>query len=112
MTNGFALTITAKGKSIKLIRTQSDSCVKGSVRMLSMKTNVTKRIRIKALPLFILAAFNCTLAQDPPAADPRLSEIRHLDLTYSFPQYHSKDDWLARAESLRKQILFSAGLWP
>jgi len=77
-----------------------------------MKTNLTKRIRIKALPLFILAAFNCTLAQDPPAADPRLSEIRHLDLTYSFPHYHSKDDWIARAESLRKQILFSAGLWP
>ena len=77
-----------------------------------MIKNVMTGIRIKALPLFVLAAFNCILAQEPPATDPRLTEVRHLDLTYSIPHYHSKDEWLTRAESLRKQILFSSGLWP
>jgi hypothetical protein len=79
-----------------------------------MKNTVRKkiRIRIRLLPLFILAAFSCILAQEPPAADPRLSDIRHLDLTYNFPNYQSKDEWIARGERLRKQILVSAGLWP
>ncbi|MBL8187046.1 MAG: acetylxylan esterase, partial [Acidobacteria bacterium] len=39
-------------------------------------------------------------------------EIRHLDLTYSLPEYKTKEAWLARAAELRKQILVSAGLWP
>ncbi len=51
-------------------------------------------------------------AQDVPAADRRMSEVRHLDLTYSFSGYKTKEEWLGRAESLRKQILASAGLLP
>lgn len=46
-----------------------------------------------------------------PATDSR-REIRHLDLTYSLPEYKTKEAWLARAAELRKQILVSAGLWP
>lgn len=46
------------------------------------------------------------------AADGRLGEPRHLDLTYSLPEYRTKEEWLTRAAALRKQILVSAGLWP
>lgn len=58
----------------------------------------------------LLPAINS--AQDAPAADRRLSEIRHLDLPYSFNGYQTKEEWLRRADSLRKQILASAGLLP
>jgi len=46
-----------------------------------------------------------------PATDSR-GEIRHLDLTYSLPEYKTREAWLVRAAELRKQILVSAGLWP
>lgn len=48
----------------------------------------------------------------PPAQDSRLTHIRHLDLTYSFAPYTSKQAWLARAAELRRHILVSTGLWP
>ena len=51
-------------------------------------------------------------AQRIPETDRRQTEIRHLDLTYTLPEYRTKEEWLTRAEFLRKQILFSAGLWP
>lgn len=44
--------------------------------------------------------------------DRRATEIRHLNLTYTFPAYRTKEEWLKRAEGLRRQILVSAGLWP
>jgi hypothetical protein len=48
------------------------------------------------------------------SADRRQSEVRHLDLDYTtqLRSYQSKEEWLARAAVLRKQILVSAGLWP
>lgn len=66
--------------------------------------------RIFALLLFA-ALCGVVVAQEIPATDSR-REIRHLDLTYSLPEYKTKDAWLARAAELRKQILVSAGLWP
>lgn len=60
----------------------------------------------------ILAIAATGLAQDIPATDRRMSEIRHLDLPYTFPTYSSREEWHARAETLKKQILVSAGLWP
>jgi cephalosporin-C deacetylase-like acetyl esterase len=60
---------------------------------------------IPTLPAF-------TAAQDVPSIDRRLTELRHLDLTYTFPGYATKEEWLARAEALKKQILASAGLLP
>jgi len=40
------------------------------------------------------------------------TEIRHLDLVYSFPSYPTRASWECRAEHLRKRILTSTGLWP
>jgi dienelactone hydrolase len=47
-----------------------------------------------------------------PRVDRRAVEIRTLDTPYSFTPYTDKDAWLARARSLREQVLVSAGLWP
>lgn len=52
------------------------------------------------------------MAQEVPTSDRRAVEMRHLDLTYEFTPYKSKEEWKARAEYLRGQILFAAGLWP
>jgi len=40
------------------------------------------------------------------------TEIRHLDLVYTFPSYPTRTSWECRAEHLRKRILTSTGLWP
>ncbi|MFN0109505.1 MAG: alpha/beta hydrolase family protein [Blastocatellia bacterium] len=68
----------------------------------------------------LLAALLMSLAVLLPAfgqpdssdSNDRRREIRHLDLTYSLPEYQTKEAWLARAAELRHQILVSAGLWP
>ena len=65
-----------------------------------------------ALALLLALAPSASLAQDPPKNDPRLTEIRHTDLTYNFAGYRSQEEWLDRAAKLKKQILVSAGLWP
>src|SRR5262249_6016447 len=61
------------------------------------------------LPLF-LTMTAIIFAQDLPA-DRGLPEIRHLDLTYSFAGYSKREEWLARADRLKKQILVSVVLW-
>lgn len=53
-----------------------------------------------------------SLGEEVPASDIRLTEIRHLDLRYTFSPYKTRDEWLQRAQSLRRQILVSAGIWP
>jgi dienelactone hydrolase len=70
------------------------------------------RLSPRALALLLALASSAALAQEIPKNDRRLSEIRHLDLTYDFAGYQSKEEWLARAARLKKQILTSAGLWP
>jgi hypothetical protein len=64
--------------------------------------------------LFWLPAtmFPIAMAQEIPKTDCRLTDIRHLDLAYRLAEYPTKEAWLVRAASLRKQILVSAGLWP
>ena len=52
------------------------------------------------------------VAQEVPTSDRRAAEMRHLDLTYEFTPYKSKEEWKARADYLRGQILFASGLWP
>jgi len=64
------------------------------------------------MSLFSLLLAVNIFAQGVLSTDSRLSEPRHLDLTYTFPQYRSKEEWMARSVQLRKQILVSAGLWP
>jgi dienelactone hydrolase len=70
------------------------------------------RLTPRALALLLAFAPAASLAQEIPKSDIRLTEIRHLDLTYDFAGYRSKDEWLDRAARLKKQILVSAGLWP
>ncbi|MBO0721973.1 MAG: acetylxylan esterase, partial [Blastocatellia bacterium] len=80
--------------------------------------NPTNHQNIKSvlLPLALLALAGSSLAQSGaqsvPDEDRRQTEIRHIDFTYTLPEYRTKEEWLARADELRKQILFSAGLWP
>ena len=52
------------------------------------------------------------IAQEVPTADRRASEVKHLDHVFEFTPYKTKEEWQARAEYLRSQILFAAGLWP
>lgn len=66
----------------------------------------------RALAFLLALAPSASLAQEIPKPDPRLTEIRHLDLNYDFPGYRGKEEWLDRAARLKKQILVSAGLWP
>ncbi|MGH9754540.1 MAG: alpha/beta hydrolase family protein, partial [Blastocatellia bacterium] len=70
------------------------------------------RLRLLALVLPLALAPYASFAQETPKNDLRLTEIRHLDLTYDFAGYSSKKEWLDRAARLKKQILVSAGLWP
>ncbi len=66
---------------------------------------------LAALPILAFAFSLQARGQEIPATDSR-REVRHLDLTYSLPEYKTKEAWLARAAELRQQILVSAGLWP
>jgi cephalosporin-C deacetylase-like acetyl esterase len=70
------------------------------------------RLTPRALALLLALAPSAYLAQEIPKNDLRLTEIRHLDLTYNFAGYRSKEEWLDRAARLKKQILLSAGLLP
>jgi dienelactone hydrolase len=45
-------------------------------------------------------------------ADQRAAVTRHLNMNYSMPIFRTKEEWLARKEDLRMQILMAAGLWP
>lgn len=58
----------------------------------------------------VLVASALGLAQIP-GQDSRNTSIRHTDSLYSLPDY-TRSEWERRAEFLRKQILFSAGLLP
>jgi cephalosporin-C deacetylase-like acetyl esterase len=70
------------------------------------------RLRIIVTFIFLLASPAARAQQNIPETDRRLAEFRHLNLTYHFPVYRTKEEWLRRADHLRRQILVSAGLWP
>jgi dienelactone hydrolase len=59
-----------------------------------------------------VAANPVNTADAPPTIDKRLVQIRETETRFEFPKYSSRAEWEARAEELRHQILFSAGLWP
>ena len=44
--------------------------------------------------------------------DTRAAVSRHLDMPVAMGSYRDREEWLQRKESLRKQILVAAGLWP
>ena len=73
-----------------------------------------ERVRGRKAPLLALAAALLAPAVSPaqiPPQDRRNTEIRHTDRHYAMPAYE-RAEWEERAAFLRKQILFSAGLWP
>ncbi len=70
------------------------------------------RTTFLSLSVLLAPASTGSFAQEIPRTDRRLAEIRHLDLTYDFAGYRTREEWLARAAQLRNQILVSAGLWP
>ena len=47
-----------------------------------------------------------------PVNDRRITEIRREDMTYTLPEYKTKEEWLAKAKEYRYHILVSNGLWP
>jgi dienelactone hydrolase len=77
-----------------------------------MKKMIDVRGRMLVLTFTLLFPWQFVLAQDIPTADRRANEVKHLDHVYEFTPYKSKEEWQTRAESLRGQILFAAGLWP
>lgn len=70
------------------------------------------RLALAACMLASLTASSFSQANQLPSVDRRAVEVRTLNTLYSFPAPSSKEEWLARSQSLRQQILASAGLWP
>jgi dienelactone hydrolase len=62
--------------------------------------------------LLALAADISPQEKSSRPGDQRAAVTRHLNMNYSTPFYRTKEEWLARKESLRLQILVAAGLWP
>ena len=61
------------------------------------------------LAFFLLAA---SLGAQIPQTDSRNTNIPNTDTHFTFPGYDSLEQWQARREHLRRQILFAAGLLP
>ncbi len=51
-------------------------------------------------------------AQSIPTADQRYGELQTLNTPRTFPDYKSRNEWKARAQEIREQVLVSCGLWP
>src|ERR1035437_2403431 len=65
------------------------------------------------LSIFILCPAQSSLSAEPqpgPAAKP--PAIKDLDTPREFPAIASREQWQARAQEIREQVLVSCGLWP
>src|SRR5262245_46663526 len=62
--------------------------------------------------IFVFLIITLLAHQGSAAPDRRVTEVRTTNSTVNLRTYSSKDEWLARADQLRHQILVSAGLWP
>jgi len=71
------------------------------------------RRSLGGIACFVLLSLACAAmwAADS-TVDQRASEFRHKDKPYPTVAYKSKEEWLARADHIRKQILVATGLWP
>ncbi len=81
-------------------------------REISVASCVTIEAMFRARWAALLILPLLLAAGEIPEHDRRNTEIRHLDLHYTMPQYTDLQAWEQRAALLRKQILFSGGLWP
>lgn len=59
-----------------------------------------------------LAILLAVLSFPLPREDRRNSDIPHTKTHFTMPVYKSLEEWSARRERLRRQILIAAGLWP
>ena len=66
---------------------------------------------IALLPLVVLFSLP-GFAEGIPDHDRRNTSIRHTDTHYEFGDYKTLDEWKQRAQQLRRQVRFSAGLMP
>src|SRR5262245_54456242 len=128
MTSGLRLKIIASGRLTMRTRIRSSFCATGWAKMKlkswnNNQTNPTTdplmknlfrlaRLTLAVQTLALALTPSDYFAQEIPKTDLRLTEIRHLDLTYDFAGYRSREEWLDRAARLKKQIMVSAGLWP
>lgn len=62
-------------------------------------------------PLLLLAAC-CGIIAAAPHEDRRNTHIPNTDTHFTAPKYDSLEQWQARAQQLRKQVQFAAGLLP
>ena len=72
---------------------------------------VRRLTRVGSLVLAVSVLAPALSAAQIPERDRRNTEIRHTDRHYAMPSY-TRTEWEERAGFLRKQVLFSAGLWP
>ena len=69
---------------------------------------------MKLTAVFLLTALFAVsgFAEGIPDHDRRNTSIRHTDTHYEFGDYKTLDEWKQRAQHLRRQVQFSAGLMP
>jgi dienelactone hydrolase len=72
------------------------------------------QIRGSLLMLFLAPMLFSNLPAEgsSPAMDPRWGDLPHTDTEFTPRSYATLEDWLMRREHLRRQLLWSAGLWP
>src|SRR5215207_1234810 len=64
---------------------------------------------IRIAPPFLTIA---TASAAVPAQDARNTQIPNTDTHFPIPSFKSLEEWKTRAEQLRKQVRFAAGLFP
>ena len=69
-------------------------------------------MRLLSIILLLALAHGGMTDMSQSTADRRFTEIRHLDMAYSFSAPKTKAEWEKRAGYLREQILTGAGLLP
>lgn len=92
----------------------------GTVELKAGKVPVDLRGTVAALALSrneslnIEAALQDRRVLDTPEAvrDSRVTSAKHTDTVFTMPEYATREDWEKTAETLRRRILISSGLWP
>lgn len=97
----------------------------GKVKLALGRSDDETEVALKEKVGFVLISSNrdcrperlfrtCRVHENKPAAvaDERARSFRHNRKTYEMVRYTSSEQWLARAEYIRKHILISTGLWP
>ena len=64
------------------------------------------------LAAFCLVSIHRGWAGGLPPTDQRADVIKDLHTERTFPEVHSKAEWLKRAKAIREQVQVSCGLWP